>query len=203
MIVVLGLFVLIAAAVVALAGIFTNTGAAHDLTSNFTVFGHQLTGSTGTLFLFGIIVGAAAMLGLGLLLAGARRTSRRGATARHGLRDSRRETDAATKDRDTAVEERDAARVEATAAADDRDSLSRERDSLTDQRDALTEQRNVLTEQRDDLLDGGPHRAHEQTAGTRTGPMRQQEAVPLGAGEASPANGHRRPHLLGRDGDSG
>ncbi|MEV4561963.1 hypothetical protein AB0K51_33985 [Kitasatospora sp. NPDC049285] len=132
------------------------------------------------------------MLGLRLLLTGARRTSRRGATARHGLRDSRRETAAATKDRDAAVEERDAARVEATAAADDRDSLYRERD-------VLAAQRAVLTRQRDDLLDGGPRRPHEQTAGTRTGPMHQQEATPRGPDEASPANGHRRPHLFGRD----
>src|SRR5690348_14930766 len=113
MILLLGLLILIAAAVVALAGIFTNTGAAHELTNTFTVFGHQIIGSTGTLFLFGIIVGAAAMLGLGLLLTAARRTSRRGATARHGLRDSRREAAAVAKERDFATEERDTARVEA------------------------------------------------------------------------------------------
>lgn len=37
------------------------------------------------LFLYGIVIGAAALLGLGLLLAAARRTSRRGHAARRGL----------------------------------------------------------------------------------------------------------------------
>ncbi|MFJ1707389.1 hypothetical protein [Kitasatospora sp. NPDC088346] len=90
-----------------MAGILTNTGAAHELTNAFTVFGHHMTGSTGTPFLFGIIVGAAGMLGLALLLTGARRTSRRNAEARHGLRDSRREAEAVAKDRDDLAEQRD------------------------------------------------------------------------------------------------
>ena len=46
------------------------------------VFGYHLTGSTGTLFLFGIAVGAVASLGLCLLLAGARCTASRTADAR-------------------------------------------------------------------------------------------------------------------------
>ena len=46
----------------------------------FAVFGYHVTGPTGTSFLFGIVVGAVAMLGLSLLLAGARRTAGRAAT---------------------------------------------------------------------------------------------------------------------------
>ncbi len=40
-----------------------------------SVFGYHLTGSTGTLFLFGIAVGAVALLKLSVLLAGAPRAA--------------------------------------------------------------------------------------------------------------------------------
>ena len=70
MLVIVGLIVLLVAAIVATVGVLSNAGAAHPLT-DFSVFGYHLTGSTGTLFLFGIAVGAVASFGL-LLLAGAR-----------------------------------------------------------------------------------------------------------------------------------
>ena len=76
MLVIVGLIVLLAAAIVAIVGVPSNAGAGHPLT-DFSVFGYHLTGSTGTLFLFGIAVGAVASLGLCLLLAGARRTASR------------------------------------------------------------------------------------------------------------------------------
>ena len=63
MIVIVGLVVVI----VGFTGVLTN---AHPLPENFAVFGYHVTGSTGTLFLFGIVVGAVAMLGLSVLLAG-------------------------------------------------------------------------------------------------------------------------------------
>src|ERR1700746_3892207 len=78
MIVILGLIVLVAALVVGVAGVLSNAGSAHALTHGFAVLGYHVTGSTGTLFLYGIVVGALAMLGLSLLLAGAHLTSRRG-----------------------------------------------------------------------------------------------------------------------------
>ena len=56
-------------------------GLTHRLTENFAVFGFHVTGSTGTLFLFGIVIGATAMLGLCVLLAGAGRTAARGRDA--------------------------------------------------------------------------------------------------------------------------
>ena len=74
MIVILGLIILVAALVVGVAGVLSNAGSAHALTHGFAVLGYHVTGSTGTLFLYGIVVGALAMLGLSLLLAGARRT---------------------------------------------------------------------------------------------------------------------------------
>jgi len=92
MIVVLGLIILVAAIVVGVAGVLSNAGSAHALTHGFAVLGYHVTGSTGTLFLYGIVVGALAMLGLSLLLAGARRTSRRGSASRFFFKDSRRET---------------------------------------------------------------------------------------------------------------
>ena len=91
MIIVLGLIILVLAAViVGVAGVLSNSGTGHALTHGFSVFGYHVTGSTGTLFLYGIVVGAVAVFGLSLLLAGARRTSRRGRAARRGLKQSRR-----------------------------------------------------------------------------------------------------------------
>ncbi len=68
MLVIVGLIDLLVAAIVAIVGVRSNAGAAHPLT-DFSVFGYDLTGSTGTLFLLGIAVGAVASLGL--VIAGA------------------------------------------------------------------------------------------------------------------------------------
>jgi hypothetical protein len=111
MIIIIGLVILVAAAVVAVAGVLSNGGDGHALTHPFAVFGYHVTGSTGTLFLSGIVVGAVAVAGLSLLMAGARRTSRRGGQARRGLAQSRRETAAVTQDRDDLIAEREAART--------------------------------------------------------------------------------------------
>ncbi len=110
MIVLLGLVLLVAAVVAGVAGVLTNGGQGHAVT-HFAALGYHVTGSTGTLFLYGIVVGALAVAGLSLLLAGARRTSRRGSAARRGLRQSRRETAAVSADRDTLIGQRDAARA--------------------------------------------------------------------------------------------
>ena len=104
MIVIVGLVVLLIAVIVGFTGVLTNAGAAHPLTENFSVFGYHVTGSTGTLFLFGIVVGAVAMLGLSVLLAGARRTAGRGRDARHELKRSQRETAFLNQERDQRLE---------------------------------------------------------------------------------------------------
>ena len=83
MIIILGLIILVAAVVVGVAGVLGN-GGTHGLAHGFSVLGYHVTGS-GTVFLYGIIVGAVALFGLWLLLAGARHTSRRGRAARRGL----------------------------------------------------------------------------------------------------------------------
>jgi gas vesicle protein len=92
-------------------GVLSNDGSGHALTHPFAVFGYHVTGSTGALFLYGIVVGAIALAGLGLLLASARRTSRRGVEARRGLKRSRRETAAVSKDRDDLLDQRETARA--------------------------------------------------------------------------------------------
>ena len=110
MIVILGLVILVAAVIAGVAGVLANGGHAHAVT-HFAVFGYHVTGSTGTLFLYGIVIGVLGMLGLSLLLAGARRTSRRGRDARRGLAQSRRETAAVSADRDDLRGQRDTARA--------------------------------------------------------------------------------------------
>jgi hypothetical protein len=111
MIVILGLIILVGAVIIGVAGVLSNGGSGHALTHGFAVFGYHVTGSTGTLFLYGIVVGAVALAGLSLLLAGARRTSRRGRAARRGLRQSRRETAAVSQDRDDLIDQRETARA--------------------------------------------------------------------------------------------
>ncbi len=111
MIIIIGLVILIAAVIVGVAGVLSNSGSGHALTHHFAVFGYHVTGSTGTLFLYGIVVGALGLLGLSLLMAGARRTSRRGREARRGLTQSRRETAAASQDRDDLIDQRETARA--------------------------------------------------------------------------------------------
>jgi hypothetical protein len=112
MFVVVGLVLLIVAVVVGVAGVLTNADSGHTLTDDFSLFGFDAGGSTGTLFLYGIVVGATGIIGLGLLLAGARRSSRRGSDARRGLKQSRRETAAAVRERDDMAGQRDAARAQ-------------------------------------------------------------------------------------------
>ena len=54
MIIIVGLVILIAAVVLAVAGVLTNAGSGHALPHDFAVFGYHVTGSTGTLFLYGV-----------------------------------------------------------------------------------------------------------------------------------------------------
>ncbi|MFK0238567.1 hypothetical protein [Streptomyces vinaceus] len=123
MILILGLIILIAAVVVGLAGIFGNTGPGHALGAggDFSVFGYHATGSTGALFLIGIIVGAAALLGLALVMMGARRSAR----ARRKTGTSRREAAAVerehehAREREELIRQRDDARAEKAAPMTD------------------------------------------------------------------------------------
>ena len=115
MIIVLGLVIVVAAVVVGVAAVVSNGGHGHALTHGFSVFGYHVTGSTGRLFLYGVVVGAIAVFGLSLLLSGARRTSWRGHVARGELKASRLETVAVSQDRDSLLGQPDNARVDASA----------------------------------------------------------------------------------------
>jgi len=121
MIIIIGLVILVAAVVVGVAGVLGN-GGTHGLAHGFSVLGYHVTGS-GTVFLYGIAVGVIALFGLWLLLAGARRTARRGSAARRGLKksrqetaQSRQETAAVSKARDDLIDQRDTARAYTASA---------------------------------------------------------------------------------------
>ena len=115
MIVIVGLVVLLVAVIVGFTGVLTNAGASHPLTESFSLFGYHVTGSTGTLFLSGIVVGAVAMLGLSVLLAGARRTAGRGRDSRHELKRSQRETAFLNQGRDQRLEHEQAGAASGSA----------------------------------------------------------------------------------------
>jgi len=108
--VIAGLVILAAAAIAGVAGVLANGGHAHPVT-HFAVLGYHVTGSTGTVFLSGTVVGALAMLGLSLLAAGSGRSSRRGRAAKASLAQSRRETAAVTQQRDDLISQRGTART--------------------------------------------------------------------------------------------
>jgi hypothetical protein len=110
MIVIAGLVILAAAVIFGAAGVLANSGHAHAVT-DFAVLGYHVTGNTGTVFLYGTAVGALAMLGLSLLAADARRSSRRGRTASASLAQARRETAAVSRHRDDLISQRDTARA--------------------------------------------------------------------------------------------
>jgi uncharacterized membrane protein YciS (DUF1049 family) len=95
MIILIGLVVLIAAVIIGVAGVAANTGEIRTSTSDYAVFDYHITANAGQLFLYGAAIGAIAMLGLGLLLTGIWRVSRRGSAARRELRHSRKEIAAA------------------------------------------------------------------------------------------------------------
>jgi hypothetical protein len=111
MIIILALVVLIAAVVVGAAAVLGNRGIDHALVHPFSVLGYHVTGSEGRLFLYGMVVGAVGVAALCLLLAAARRTSRRGSDARRGLRQSRQETADVSRDRDDLLDQRETARA--------------------------------------------------------------------------------------------
>jgi hypothetical protein len=131
-IVILGVVILVAAVIVGVDGVLSNGGSAHALNHGFAVLGYHVTGSSGTLFLSGMVVGAAGLLGLSVLLAGARRSSRRGGAARRRLQQSRRETAAASQERDQLIGQRDAARAGAVSTPDDGTPPSNREISLPD-----------------------------------------------------------------------
>ena len=128
-VVAIGLLLVAAMAVVALGGIFANTGNGHQLNHAVNILGYHLHGSTGKLFLVGIVVGAVGILGLMMLLAGIGVGFKRRTRNRQERTLSRRQTRAAMNDRDRLagqLEQEHAARIRA-----EKSTLSAERASHT------------------------------------------------------------------------
>ena len=114
MMVIVGLVVLLVAVIVGIVGVLGNAGATHPLAENFSVLGYHVTGSTGTLFLSGIVVGAVALLGLSVLLASARRSAVRGRGARRYVARSQRETAFVNRHRSQELEHQGGADTDST-----------------------------------------------------------------------------------------
>lgn len=111
MITIIGLLILLAAAGVVVDGVASNSGSAHSLDQDFTIFGLQLSGlSTGQLFLYGAVVGVVGMLGLSMLF-GSFARQRASRASRRELADSRHETMAVRDDRDRLSQELDEQRA--------------------------------------------------------------------------------------------
>jgi hypothetical protein len=107
----LGLLLLVAAAVVTLVGVLTNSGGAHALNSDFSLLGYHLHGSTGQLLLIGVIVGAVGMLGLNMLLAGVGRGFSRRVSTRRELKQSQHQAGALHEERDTLARQLEQERI--------------------------------------------------------------------------------------------
>ncbi len=105
--IVLGLLLLVAAAVIAVDGVLTNLGHSHLLTRSLDIFGYHLTGSTGRLLLVGVILGAAGMLGLNLLLAGLGRGIKRRVSTRRQLKADSKQNKQLASERDQLSRELD------------------------------------------------------------------------------------------------
>ena len=104
MLVLVGILIFLAAAAVGVGGVVSNAGSRHLLTDDFTVFCYHVTGSTGTVFLYGILVGAVAWAGLSLILAGATRAVSRARAARGELKRVQQAADVINRDRERLLE---------------------------------------------------------------------------------------------------
>jgi hypothetical protein len=101
MLVIVGVAILVLAAIV---GVLSNAGAAHPPT-DFSVSGYCLSGSTATVFLLGILVGAVALLGLSVVVAGARRALDRAHDARRAVARFQRQMAFINRDLDCRLEQ--------------------------------------------------------------------------------------------------
>lgn len=101
----LGLLILVAAGVVGAAGVLGNDGSAHNVSPAFEVLGVEFTGSTGVLFLIGMLVGVAGTIGIGLMLVGSKRRARHRLENRRERRDIRGEAETLQQERDRLAQE--------------------------------------------------------------------------------------------------
>jgi hypothetical protein len=74
MVIVIGMFVLIAAIIAGAAALLSTGGDAHALTGDLTLFGYHVTDTAGVMVIWGVVVGVIGLVELSLLLAHTRRT---------------------------------------------------------------------------------------------------------------------------------
>lgn len=112
MIIVIGLIVLVIALIFAVAGVETNMDINQHPGGNFAIFGQHLTNpSTGQIFLYGIVVGIAAALGISILYwAFLRRLSAR--KLRRELKEARSESSTLRSDLDRLTQQLDKERAD-------------------------------------------------------------------------------------------
>ena len=101
----IGLLLLAAAGVTALAGFWSNSGVAHNIPGGFDLFGYNLTGSSGRIFLYGVIVGIVGMVGLSLLLRGLRHGVQQKVETRRERKTFRHRTETLQEERDRLARE--------------------------------------------------------------------------------------------------
>jgi hypothetical protein len=92
---VLGLLVLAAVVVVGSGAVASNIGSAHQLPSDFSVFGYHIHGSAGKLFFAGLVIGAIGAVGFGMVVAGLRHNAALRRELLRLRREARREAPAA------------------------------------------------------------------------------------------------------------
>ncbi|WP_051133727.1 hypothetical protein [Nocardia paucivorans] len=85
MLIILGLVVTVAAVAAGVAGVAVNTSEINQLDSEFSVFDYTFAGTTGELFIIGLIVGVVGGLGVSMLFAGVRRSTRKRVETRRDL----------------------------------------------------------------------------------------------------------------------
>jgi ABC-type Na+ efflux pump permease subunit len=107
--IVAGLLVLLAVGAIGIARITAYNGTTHSSPFRLDVTGYHLQGPGSRLFLFGLLIGALAMLGLSTMVAGLGRGFRRRPAARQLLTGSRQPTSALQEHNDQVTRDRDVA----------------------------------------------------------------------------------------------
>lgn len=98
--IIVGVLLLVIAGAVAANAIFTNRGSEHQVADGFSIFGYLIEGSTGRVFLYGAITGAAVLAGLYLTVVGSRRAVRSRIATRRELRHVQRDKQQLEQERD-------------------------------------------------------------------------------------------------------
>ena len=114
----LGLLLLAGAGLTVLVGFFANNGSDHTIPGGFELFGYDISGSTGRLFLYGAIVGVVGMLGLNLLLTGLGRGVKHKVANRRERKTYRRGNETLQEERDRLARELDDERAARAAEPD-------------------------------------------------------------------------------------